>query len=421
MSRLIASFAAAAGLLASTGAWAVEISISCSALGKEYEICKQGVDAWATKTGNTVKIVSTPNSATERLALFQQLLAAGAGDIDVFQIDVVWTGTLGNHLLDLTSKAQGTIGDHLPAMVETSRVEGKLMAVPWFADAGLLYYRKDLLDKYKRPVPQTWADLTETARLIQEGERKEGRGEFWGYTWQGRAYEGLTTNALEWIASYNGGTIVDEKGEVTIENPKATEALKTAAAWVGMITPEGVLNYTEEEARGIFQAGNAAFMRNWPYAWALAQGADSTIKDKVGIAPLPKGAADGRHAGTLGGQLLAVSKYSKSAEAATDLVMYLTSEAEQKRRAVEGSFNPTIVSLYGDADIARANPFIGDLVDVFSNAVARPATVTGQNYNKVSTEFFNAVHQVLSKRAEPAQALGRLDRDLKRIKRSGWQ
>ena len=339
----------------------------------------------------------------------------------MFQIDVVWTGILGNHLLDLTPKAQSAVGDHLPAMVETSRVDGKLMAMPWFADAGLLYYRKDLLDKYKRPVPQTWADLTETARLIQEGERKEGRNDFWGYVWQGRAYEGLTTNALEWIASYNGGTIVDEKGEVTIENPKAIEALKTAAGWVGTVTPEGVLNYTEEEARGVFQAGNAAFMRNWPYAWALAQGPDSTIKDKVGIAPLPKGGADGRHAGTLGGQLLAVSKYSKNAAAATDLVMYLTSAAEQKRRAVEGSFNPTIVSLYSDADIARANPFIGDLVGVFSNAVARPATVTGQNYNKVSTEFFNAVHQALSKRAEPAQALNRLDRDLKRIKRNGWQ
>jgi trehalose/maltose transport system substrate-binding protein len=161
-------------------------------------------------------------------------------------------------------------------------------------------------------------------------------------------------------------------------------------------------------------------MRNWPYAWALAQGADSTIKDKVGIAPLPKGGQDGRHAGTLGGQLLAVSKYSKNADAATDLVLYLTSPEEQKRRAIQGSFNPTIVSLYGDADIAKANPFIGDLVDVFTNAVARPATVTGDNYNKVSTEFFNTVHQVLSKRAEPAQALSRLDRDLKRIKRGGW-
>lgn len=420
MPRFLASLAAVTGLIASTGAWAVEISISCSALGKEYEICKQGVDAWAKKTGNTVKIVSTPNSATERLALYQQLFGAGAADIDVFQIDVVWTGILGQHLVDLTAKAQGTIDDHLPTMIETSQVGGKLMAMPWFADAGLLYYRKDLLEKYKRPVPQTWADLTETARLIQEGERKEGRGDFWGYVWQGRAYEGLTTNALEWIASFNGGTIVDAKGEITVENPKAAEALKLAAGWVGTVTPEGVLNYTEEESRGVFQAGNAAFMRNWPYAWALAQGADSAIKDKVGIAPLPQGGADGRHAGTLGGQLLAVSKYSKKQDAAIDLVMYLTGAQEQKRRAIEGSFNPTIVSLYGDADIARANPFIGDLVDVFTNAVARPASVTGDNYNKVSNEFFNTVHLVLSKRAEPDQALSRLDRDLKRIKRSGW-
>jgi trehalose/maltose transport system substrate-binding protein len=420
MPRFLAGLVAAGGLLWSAGAWAVEISISCSSLGKEYEICKQGVDAWAKKTGNTVKIVSTPNSATERLALYQQLLAAGASDVDVFQIDVVWTGLLGSHLQDLTAKAQGAIGDHLPTMVETSRVGGKLMAMPWFADAGLLYYRQDLLDKYKRPVPQTWSDLTETARLVQEGERKEGRGDFWGFVWQGRAYEGLTTNAVEWVSSHNGGAIVDEKGEITIDNPRAAEALKVAAGWVGTITPEGVLNYTEEESRGVFQAGNAVFMRNWPYAWALAQGADSTIKDKVGIAPLPKGGQDGRHAGTLGGQLLAVSKYSKNADEATDLVMYLTGPEEQKRRAIQGSFNPTIVSLYGDSDIARANPFIGDLVDVFANAVARPATVTGDNYNKVSTEFFNTVHQVLSKRAEPAQALSRLDRDLKRIKRSGW-
>ncbi|MXQ13242.1 ABC transporter substrate-binding protein [Microvirga makkahensis] len=421
MSRLITGLALATGLFTTASAFAVEISISCSALGKEYEICKQGVDAWAQKTGNTVKIVSTPNSATERLALYQQLLAAGAGDIDVFQIDVVWTGILADHLQDLTAKAGGGIGSHLPAMAETSQVNGKLLAMPWFADAGLLYYRQDLLDKYKRPVPQTWGDLTETARIIQEGERKDGKGDFWGYVWQGRAYEGLTTNALEWIASYGGGTIIDEKGEITIENPKAAEALKTAAGWVGTITPEGVLNYTEEEARGVFQAGNAAFMRNWPYAWALAQGADSTIKGKVGIAPLPKGGADGRHAGTLGGQLLAVSKYSKNADAAIDLVMYLTGEEEQKRRAIEGSFNPTIVALYGDADIAKVNPFIGDLADVFSNAVARPATVTGQNYNRVSTEFFNTVHQVLSKRALPEEALNRLDRDLKRIKRNGWQ
>ncbi|MDF2810016.1 MAG: transporter substrate-binding protein [Microvirga sp.] len=421
MSRRFASLALLIGLAAPTSAYAVEISISCSALGQEYEICKQGVDAWSKKTGNTAKIVSTPNSATERLALYQQLLAAGAGDIDVFQIDVVWSGMLSQHFQDLTANAQGVIDQHFPTMIETSRVKGKLVAMPWFADAGLLYYRKDLLQKHNRPVPQTWSDLTETARTVQAAERQGGSRDLWGFVWQGRAYEGLTVNALEWVSSHNGGTIVDEKGEITINNPKAAAALKTAAGWVGTITPEGVLNYTEEESRGVFQAGNAVFMRNWPYAWALAQGPESAIKDKVGIAPLPKGGGDGRNAGTLGGQLLAVSRYSKNTEAATDLVMYLTSADEQKRRAIAGSFNPTIPTLFKDAAITKANPFMGDLLTVFTNAVARPAAATGDNYNKVSTEFFDTVHQVLSKRAEPEQALSRLDRDLKRIKRSGWQ
>jgi trehalose/maltose transport system substrate-binding protein len=418
MRRLRSALVLAFGLAASSPV-AAEISISCSALGQEYEICKQGVDAWAEKTGNTVRIVSTPNSATERLALYQQLLAAGAPDVDVFQIDVVWSGILGQHFEDLGPQAQD-IDKNFPSMVDTSKVGDRLVALPWFIDAGLLYYRKDLLDKYKRPVPETWADLTETARLIQDGERSGGNKDFWGYVFQGRAYEGLTTNALEWIASYGGGTIVDQKGEITIENPKAAEALKTAAAWIGSIAPEGVLNYTEEESRGVFQAGNAAFMRNWPYAWALAQSQDSPIKDKVGIAPLPKGGPDGRNADALGGQLLAVSKYSRNKEAAIDLARYLTGAEEQKRRALVGSFNPTLPALYEDPEIVKANPFMHDLLPVFESAVARPASVTGDNYNKVSTEFFNTVHEVLSKRAEPQQALNRLDRDLKRIKRSGW-
>lgn len=186
MPRLIASLVATAGMLVSAGASAAEISISCSALGKEYEICKQGVDAWAQKTGNTVKIVSTPNSATERLALYQQLIAAGAADIDVFQIDVVWTGILGGHFTDMTAQANG-LDQHIPAMSDIVRVQGKVVAMPWFADAGLLYYRHDLLDKYGRKVPQTWSELTETARLVQEGERKAGNNDFWGYVWQGRA------------------------------------------------------------------------------------------------------------------------------------------------------------------------------------------------------------------------------------------
>jgi trehalose/maltose transport system substrate-binding protein len=406
---------------AGAGAQAAEIAIACSSLGQESEICRQGVEAWARQSGHSVKIVSTPNSATDRLGLFQQLLAAGAGDVDVFQIDVVWSGLLGRHLVDLAPKAGGVVGQHFPALIQNNTVEGRLVALPWFADAGLLYYRTDLLERYGRPAPETWQDLAETARIVQEGERRAGRGSLWGFVWQGRAYEGLTTNALEWIASHGGGTIVDPAGEITINNPKAVEALRGAASWIGKISPEGVLNYTEEEARGVFQAGNAVFMRNWPYAWALAQGADSPVRGKVGIMPLPKGGPEGRSAGTLGGQELAVSKYSKNQEIAADLVLFLTGAAEQKRRAIAGSFNPTIPALFRDPEIQKAAPFIGELSGVFETAVARPAAVTGDDYSKVSSEFHNAVHQALSGRTPPERALAALDRDLKRIKRGGWR
>jgi trehalose/maltose transport system substrate-binding protein len=217
--------------------------------------------------------------------------------------------------------------------------------VPWFTDAGLLYYRKDLLDKYGKQPPQTWQELEATAKEVQEGERGSGGGDIWGYVFQGKAYEGLTCNGLEWIRSFGGGEIVDAEGKITANNEQAAQALTWAAGTVRTIAPEGVLNYSEEESRGVFQSGNAVFMRNWPYAWALAQATDSRIKDKVGVAALPKGGENGQNAGCLGGWQLAVSKYSDSAEAAIDLARYLASRDEQKRRAVEGAFNPTIEAL----------------------------------------------------------------------------
>jgi trehalose/maltose transport system substrate-binding protein len=402
-------------------ATAAEIAIACSALGKERELCRTGAEAWARRTGHTVKLVSTPPSAGEQLALYQQLLAAGADDIDVFQIDVVWPGILARHFIDLAPAAGDKTAEHFPTIIENDTVEGRLVAMPWFADAGLLYYRRDLLDKYGRPVPETWEDLTETARLVQQGERAEGNRNFWGYVWQGRAYEGLTTNVLEWVSSYGGGRFIDEAGEVTIDDPAAVRALELAASWVGTISPEGVLNYAEEEARGVFQSGQALFMRNWPYAWALAESADSPVRGKTGIALLPRGGADGTHSAALGGQQLGVSRYSANPEVAADLVMHLTSAAEQKRRAIEGSFNPTIPALYDDPEIASAVPVIAELKDILDHAVPRPSAVTGVDYNRVSATIFDAAHRVLSGRADAAAALASVERDLRRIKRRGWR
>ncbi|HAO32612.1 MAG TPA: ABC transporter substrate-binding protein, partial [Candidatus Competibacteraceae bacterium] len=234
--KLFASAMLGAALCGAGPIHAATLAISCGAVGQELEFCKTGTEAWAKKTGNEVKLISTPNSATERLALYQQLLAAGAGDVDVFQIDVIWPGTLANHFLDLTPYAKDVVKNHFAASIQNNTVDGKLVAMPWFIDAGVLYYRKDLLEKHGAKPPQTWQDLTETAKKIQDAERAAGNNQMWGYVWQGRAYEGLTCNALEWVASYNGGTIVDDKGKITINNPQAVAAVETAAGWIKTIT-----------------------------------------------------------------------------------------------------------------------------------------------------------------------------------------
>ena len=171
-----------------------------------------------------------------------------------------------------------------------------------------------------------------------------------------------------------------------------------------------MLNYQEEEARGVFQAGNAAFMRNWPYAWSLAQGADSPVKGKVGIVPLPKGGADGQNAAALGGQLLAVSKYSKNPDVAIDLVMYLTGPEEQKRRAVVGSFNPTIPALFKDADIQRRRLSSASCYEVFSSCrraarLQRPAGTTTRSRASSLTRRIRFCRA----ESQPDRALAELD------------
>ncbi|TDR52304.1 carbohydrate ABC transporter substrate-binding protein (CUT1 family) [Halomonas ventosae] len=417
---LISAIALAGAAASGSQAQAAELTISCGAVGAELTLCEEGVAQWEEQTGHEVDIVSTPNSSTERLSLYQQILSAQSSDIDVMQIDVVWPGLLANHLLDLgETLGEEAAAGHFETIVANNTIDGRLVAMPWFTDAGVLYYRKDLLEEHGVEAPETWAELTEIATEIQAAEREAGNDGMWGYVFQGRAYEGLTCNALEWIASYGGGTIVDADGEITIDNAKAAEALDLAASWIGNISPKGVLNYTEEEARGIFQSGNAVFMRNWPYAWSLTQSEDSDVAGKVGVVKLPHG-PDGESAATLGGWNLAVSKYTENREAAADLVAFLTSEAEQKRRAIEGAYNPTLAALYEDDEVLAAVPFFGTLYATFTNAVARPSAPTGDNYGRVSNSFFNAAHSVLSGNQSGAEAVSELDSELSRIKRRRW-
>jgi trehalose/maltose transport system substrate-binding protein len=422
LTKLVAAFvpAVAISLAAMTPAHAVTVTIACGTNGADFEFCKRHTGEWAKKTGNTVKLFSQPISTTDSLALYRQLFAAKSTDVDIIIVDVVWPGIIKDHLLDLKKYSKGVESQHFPAIVANNTVDGKLLGMPWFTDAGLLYYRKDLLDKHGLKVPDTWEDLAAAAKKVQAAERTPAAADFQGFVFPAKAFEGLSCVALEWVASYGGGSIVDSSGKVTINNASAVKALNTAASWIGTISPNGVLNYAEEDTRGVFQNGKALFMRNWPYAYSLMQAPDSPVKGKFGVAPLPKGGAGGKNAATLGGWQLAVTKYSKVPDAAADLVMFMTSAEVQKDRAIKGSYNPTRPDLYKDKDVIAANPFMASLLDVFTNAVARPSTATGIKYPEVSQAFWDATHDVLSKKSTGEEAVRKLEGRLNQVKRNKW-
>lgn len=401
-------------------AMSVELHYAIGAVGNDVENLRQMLKPWEEATGNTVTVVPMPASTSDQFGQYRLWLAAGNKDIDLYQTDVVWAPQLAGQLVDLTEAASDLIPQNFPAIVESQTVDGRLVALPLFTDAPALYYRKDLLEKHGAAVPKTWAELTETAARIQEAERAAGDDDLWGFVWQGNAYEGLTCNALEWIKSFGGGQIVEADGAVSINNEQAATALDLAASWVGTISPEGVLAYQEEEARGVWQTGNAVFMRNWPYAYSLGNGEGSAVRGLFDVAPLPSGGADGTSAATLGGWNVAVSQYSEHQAEAIALALYLAGPEAQKRRAIVSSSLPTLPALYDDAEIAAAQPIIPLWKDVLTDAVPRPSAPAKVRYNELSSKFWSAVHETLSGNGSAAENLEVLELDLTDLKGDAW-
>ncbi|GGD86288.1 ABC transporter substrate-binding protein [Aureimonas endophytica] len=409
----------AASLLAVGIASADEVAVASGSNGTDIQELTEAGKRFTEKTGHTIKIVTLPASTTDQFGQYRLWLAAGNSDIDVYRTDVIWAPQLADYFLDLKPLVGDEVGKHIPAVIESQTVNGKLVAMPTFADAPALYYRKDLLEKYGKQPPKTWAELAATAKEIQDKERAAGQGQLWGFVFQGAPYEGLTCDGLEWVASSGGGRIVETDGTISINNPKAAAALETAKSWVNTIAPPGVLSYKEEEARGVWQTGNAVFMRNWPYAFSLGNGGDSAIKGKIDVVPLPAGEG-GSSAATLGGWNIAISKFSKHQEAAAAFVKFWSSAEEQKLRAINYSRLPTIPALYDDPEIKEKQPLVARWREVFLAAVPRPSAPTKAKYNEVSSEFWTAVNNTLAGNGTAESNLKRLEAKLKRLKGSSW-
>lgn len=393
---LLAIFAAGCGSPPPTDD-RISLVLSTASVGQELELTNASLRRFMERNPDIrVYTTPTPRNYEERLAFYNDVLSKGSSDIDVYQIDVVWTKAMAPHAFDLNPYFPATeLDKHFSVIVKNNTVEDKLVGIPWFTDAPVLYYRKDLLKKsgYQNP-PTTWDELEEMARKIQESMRNDPEEPdlgFWGYVFQGAASEALTCNALEWQSSLGGGNFIDEQGQPSFSNTEAREAFGRVAGWIGSICPAEVVDFAEDDSYLLWAQGHAAFMRNWSYAYALTK--QTAIGDKFDVTPMPRG--EGGSAAVLGGWQLMVSAYSRHPEAAVKLVDFLSSRDEQKRRAIDGSQNPTLKSLYEDAEVLEAVPFFQGFDATMQNVVLRPSNQLGDKYETVSEVYWTTVHNIL--------------------------
>jgi trehalose/maltose transport system substrate-binding protein len=383
---------------------------------KEFtEAREQELQQFSRETGIRVRLLPAPESAREKLALWQHLLETGASSPDVYGVDVIWPRILDDYFIDLKPYFANEISLHFPAIAAAYTVDNKLVALPYYANIGLLYYRSDLLRQYGyREPPKSWEELESMAARIQAGERAKGKKDFWGFVWQGAATEALTCNGLEWQASDGGGQIIEGDKTISVNNPQAIRAWQRAARWVGSISPPSVVGYKEWDALNAWVAGDAALMRNWTIAYVDSQAAGSPIRNKFDVTLLPVGKA-GR-VGTLGGAGLAVSRFSAHPHEALELIRYLCSRDVQVRRSRVLSEPPTRPELYELPEVLEPDPHFALLNRAFRvGIVSRPSNVTGKKYQNVTDAYIQAVHSVLTGEKGAPEAAAALENELVRI------
>jgi multiple sugar transport system substrate-binding protein len=356
-----------------------------------------------------VELREMPADTGKQHDAYVTMLNAKSSEIDVMDLDVIWPAEFaqaGYTLpLDRFIEKDGIdLSKYNQGALAAGNFNGKQWAMPKFIDAGMLFYRTDLVSKDQ--VPKTWDELLKKAK-----ELKGQGGTKFGYLMQAKQYEGLVCNAVEFIASY-GGQIVDKNGNVVINSPEAIKGLKKMVEIVRSdIVPSNVTTFTEPESHTAFIEGQAPFIRNWPYQYALANDPEqSKIVGKVGVAPLPAG--DKGSAAALGGWMTAINKYSKHPKEAWEFVKFMTGPEGQKISAIYGGLAPTLPELFKDKEVLKANPFFAEegFVNALNAAVPRPVV---PNYPEISEIIQINVSKALAGELTVEQAVANMEKEMK--------
>jgi multiple sugar transport system substrate-binding protein len=335
------------------------------ALLREFEAAHPGV---------RVKSESLPWASDEQHQFYAINLEGASPGFDVMMLDLIWVAEFARAgwLLDLSPfLAADEMAPFFPSAVAAATYDGRIWALPWNMNVGMLYYRTDLLAKHGLQPPATWDELVGQVRRIQTAERDPRLA---GYLWQGKQYEGLVVNVLEAFWA-NGTELLAEDGRLFPEPRQAAESLALLRGLIDKgISPEWVTAADEELSRRAFGDGHAIFLRNWPYAHDLFQAAQSRVRGKVGIAPLPQHADGAIAGGSTGGSHLGVSRRSAHPEASLALVRFLTSARAQRAMVSAAALYPTRQTLYRDPDLVRARPMLPRIHALMLAGRPRPVT-----------------------------------------------
>ncbi len=353
-----------------------------------------------------VAVFTAPRTRDERHDTFVARLSQGDTGEDIYVLDAAWLAEFDAHgwlfhLDEYAALNRIDLDGFFPAARQANTLDGHLVALPWLADGGLLYFRSDLLERHGYQPPGTWADLQKVALDVKTREDLP-----YGLVWQGAPSESLTCNTLEFVWAY-GGDVLDQDGRVVFDSPQTRAGLQQMADLVSLeISPSSVATYTEATSLADFERGDAVFMRNWVYAWDRLNDSDSPVAGRVGLAPLP--------VSCLGGQSLALSAHSLHPEQASRFMAFLVDYQQQLQMARMGVQPPALETVYHDDELLAGDPIFRDLRTAFSATRARPQS---PSYTALSGVIFTEVNKMLQAKQDVEATAATIQRQLETIPR----
>ncbi|SHE62261.1 carbohydrate ABC transporter substrate-binding protein, CUT1 family [Ferrithrix thermotolerans DSM 19514] len=341
-----------------------------------------------------VTLESAPtNTDTNRSQLVTEI-SGGSTTPDVFMGDVIWPAQFGAHSLAVPLSKylpSSYFAKFAPGLVSGASYKGQVYGSPLFEDQGFLYYRKDLLAKAHLPVPKTWQQLeSESLTLEKDGYVK------YGFVWEGDSYEGLTCDFMEYLTSAGGKVVNSGYTKAELDSPQAIKAVSFMRSLITSgASPQAVTTFQEPQAMAVFDAGNAAFLRNWDYAWANSQTpANSKVVGDVGVAPLPTFAGQSYPGySNIGGWNLYINPHSKNIAADLTFIKWMSSTEAQMILGKTYSEIPTVESVRQELASSSSTP-PPLKVAAETNLVPRPAGTP--NYPQLSNAIYTNVNAALS-------------------------